>query len=230
MSLEDDDTSNLLEFTPIISNQHVKKAIQNSAIVTVDTFINASLKTLIKQQAAMYSNTDKLTNTFCNQLTNFTSILTHNVNVEQTLRGSSSTSSQEQSLVVKTRHIETRKRHHHEVSSTEDSDDSDGNDMPILKSPKLDSHHSCVQSAAPAHRDNDKVSIPDEEEMNRNLKVLQWESDNNNSHKDGIDDGEDDFKELSQELNKEEGLGEPVLQALANALETVWQNPHPMKK
>ena len=230
MSLEDDDTSNLLEFTPISSNQHVKKAIQNSAIATVDSFINASLKTLIKQQAAMYSNTDKLTNTFCNQLTNFTSILTHNVNVEQTLRGSSSTSSQEQSLVVKTRHIETRKRHHHEVSSTEDSDDSDGNDMPILKSPKLDSHHSCVQSAAPAHRDNDKVSIPDEEEMNRNLKVLQWESDNNNSHKDGIDDGEDDFKELSQELNKEEGLGEPVQQTLSNILQTFWRNLHSYEK
>ena len=134
MSLEDDDTSNLLEFTPIISNQHVKKAIQNSAIVTVDTFINASLKTLIKQQAAMYSNTDKLTNTFCNQLTNFTSILTHNVNVEQTLRGSSSTSSQEQSLVVKTRHKETRNRHHHEVSSSEDSDGSDGSDGKTLRS------------------------------------------------------------------------------------------------
>ena len=30
--------------------------------------------------------------------------------------------------------------------------------------------------------------------MNRNLKVLQWQSDNNNRGKDGIDDGEDDFK------------------------------------
>ena len=57
--------------------------------------------------------------------------------------------------------------------------------------------------------------------MNRNLKVLQWESDNNNSGKDEIDDGEDDFKVLAQELNKEEGLGEPVQQALANILETV---------
>ena len=67
-----------------------------------------------------------------------------------------------------------------------------------------------MQSAAPAHRDNDKVSIPDEEEMNKNLRALQLESHDNNSGKDGIDDGEDDFKELAQELNKEEGLGEPV--------------------
>ena len=55
--------------------------------------------------------------------------------------------------------------------------------------------------------------------MNRNLKALQRESDDNN--KDGIDDGEDKFKELAQELNKEEGLGEPVQQILANILETV---------
>ena len=67
-----------------------------------------------------------------------------------------------------------------------------------------------MQSAAPAHRDNDKVSIPDEEEMNKNLRALQWESHDNDSGKDGIDDGENDFKELAQELNKEEGLGEPV--------------------
>ena len=67
--------------------------------------------------------------------------------------------------------------------------------------------------------------MPDKEEMNRNLKALQWESDDNNSGKDGIDDGEDHFKELAQELNKEEGLGEPVQQTLANILETVWQNP-----
>ena len=57
--------------------------------------------------------------------------------------------------------------------------------------------------------------------MNRNLKALQWESDDNNSGKDGIDDEEDDFKELAQELNKEEGLGESVQQTLANVLETV---------
>ena len=67
--------------------------------------------------------------------------------------------------------------------------------------------------------------MPDKQEMNRNLKALQWESDDNNSGKDGIDDGEDNFKELAQELNKEEGLGEPVQQTLANILETVWQNP-----
>ena len=67
--------------------------------------------------------------------------------------------------------------------------------------------------------------MPDKEEMNRNLKALQWESDDNNSGKDGIDDGEDNFKELAQELNKEEGLGEPVQQTLANILETVSQNP-----
>ena len=68
MSLEDDDTCNLLELTPISSNQHVKKAIQNSAITTVDSSVNVSSKTLIEQQAAMSSNIDKLTNTFCNQL------------------------------------------------------------------------------------------------------------------------------------------------------------------
>ena len=50
-------------------------------------------------------------------------------------------------------------------------------------------------------------------------------SDDSNSGKDGIDDGEDDFKELAQELNKEESLGEPMQQTLANILETVWQNP-----
>ena len=54
-------------------------------------------------------------------------------------------------------------------------------------------------------RDDDKVSIPDEEEINRNLKTLQWESDNNNNGKDEIGDGEDNLIELAQELNKEEG-------------------------
>ena len=66
--------------------------------------------------------------------------------------------------------------------------------------------------------------------MNRNLKVLQWQSDNNNRGKDGIDDEEDDFKELAEELNKEEGLGEPVLQTLENILETVWENPQSYEK
>ena len=178
----------------------------------------------------MSSNIDKLTNTFCDQLTNLNSILTHNVDLNRP-QGSSSSFSQEQSLVVTTRHKKTRKRHHHEVSSLEDSDDSDGNDTPSHKSTKFNSHHSFVQSAAPAHKDDDKVSIPDEEEMNRNLIALQWESDNSNSGKEGIDDGEDeDFKELAQELNKEKGLGEPVQQTFANILETVWQNPQSYEK
>ena len=54
--------------------------------------------------------------------------------------------------------------------------------------------------------------------------------DDNNSNKNGIDDGEDGFKELAQELNKEEGLGEPVQQTLANIIETVWQNPQSYEK
>ena len=199
MSLQDDDTSNLPELTPISSNQHIKKSVQNSAITTVDSSVNISLKTLTEQQATMSSNIDKLANTFCNQLTNLTSILKHNVNVEKTSRGSSLTSSQEQS-VVKTWQKETIRKHHHEVSSSEDSDDSDGNDTPTHKNPRVNSYYSCVQSSAPAHRDDDKVSIWDEEEMNRSLKALQWESDVNNSGKDGIDDAEDDFKELAQEL------------------------------
>ena len=181
-SIEDDNTTNLAELTPISSNQHVKKAIQNFAITTVDSSVSVSLKTLTEQQATMSSNIDKLINTSCNQQSNLTSILTHNVNVEQTSRSISSTSSQEQSLVVKTRHKETRKRHHHEVSILEDSNDSDGNHTPTLKSPNVNSHHSCMQLAALAHRDDDKVSIPDEEEMNRNLRVLQWESNNNNNN------------------------------------------------
>ena len=53
MYLEHDDTSNLPELTPISSNQHVKKVLQNSAITTVDSFVNVSLKILIEQQAAM---------------------------------------------------------------------------------------------------------------------------------------------------------------------------------
>ena len=94
MFLNDNDTSNLRELTPINSKQHV-------TITTVDSSVNVSLKTLIEQQAAMSSNNEKL-----QILTNLTSILKHNVNAEQTSRGSSSTSSQEQSLVLKTRHKE----------------------------------------------------------------------------------------------------------------------------
>ena len=59
-------------------------------------------------------------------------------------------------------------------------------------------------STASANRDDDKVSILDEGEINRNLIALQRESDDNNSGKDGIEDGEDDFKELTQEINKED--------------------------
>ena len=73
MSQEDDDTSNLPELTPISSNQHVKKAIQNSAITTVDSSVTVSLKRLTEQQAAMSLNIDTLTHTFCDQLTNLTS-------------------------------------------------------------------------------------------------------------------------------------------------------------
>ena len=50
MSLEDDDTSNLSELTPISSNQHAKKAVQNSAVTTVDSSVNVSLKTLMSNK------------------------------------------------------------------------------------------------------------------------------------------------------------------------------------
>ena len=147
---------NLPELTPISSNQHVKKIVQDSAITTVDSSGNVSLKTLTEQQVAMFLNIYKLANTFCDQLTNLTAILKHNINVEQTSRGYSSTSSQEQSLVVKIRQKETRKRHHHKVSSVKDSDDSDGTDMPTHKSPRVNSLHGCGQSPGPAHhRDNE---------------------------------------------------------------------------
>ena len=66
--------------------------------------------------------------------------------------------------------------------------------------------------------------------MNSNLKALQWEYDDVNSGKDGIDDGEDDFKQLVQELNKEERLDELIQQTLANILETVWHNPQSYEK
>ena len=57
MSLEDYDTSNLPELSPISSNQHVRNATQNSAITTVDSSVNVSFKTLIEQQATISSNT-----------------------------------------------------------------------------------------------------------------------------------------------------------------------------
>ena len=66
--------------------------------------------------------------------------------------------------------------------------------------------------------------------MNRNLKALQWKSDDDNSGKDGIDYGEGDFKELAQELSKEDGLGEPLQHTLANIYETLWQNPQSYEK
>ena len=62
MSLEGDDASNLIELTPISSNQRVQKAIEKSIITIVDSSVDVSLKTLIKQQAAMPSNIDKFTN------------------------------------------------------------------------------------------------------------------------------------------------------------------------
>ena len=62
MSLEDDNTSNLPEATPIGSNQHIKKAVQNSAVTKAGNSFKVSLNTIIKQQAAMFSNIDDLTN------------------------------------------------------------------------------------------------------------------------------------------------------------------------
>ena len=108
------------------------------------------------------------------------------------------------------------KRYHRKVSSSEDSDD---NYKPTYKSPRVNTPITAVcshQQHQYIARDDDKVSMPVEEEMNRNLKDLQWESDNNNSRKDRTDDGEDDFKELAQELNKEERLAEPEQQTFGN--------------
>ena len=118
MSLEDDDPGNLPELIPISSNQHVKNAIQNSTIITVDSSANVGLKAFIKQKATISSNIYQLINNACDRLTNLISILKQNVNDEQTSRGRSSNSCHEQSLVVKTRHEETRKINHHEVSSS----------------------------------------------------------------------------------------------------------------
>ena len=93
-------------------------------------------------------------------------LIMHNVIVEPSSRGSSSTSYQEQSLVVKTRHKDTRKRHHHQVSSSKGFDFSDVNNTLTHNSLRVNSHHSCVQSsAAPPHRGDDKVSISDEDEI-----------------------------------------------------------------
>lgn len=59
--------------------------------------------------------------------------------------------------------------------------------------------------------------------MNRNLKDLHGDSDDNIDKENGIDD-------LAQELDEEEWLDEPVQQALANLLETFWQNPQSYEK
>ena len=101
------------------------------------------------------------------------------------------------------------------------------NDTLSHKRTSVSSQSSVQSSTAPANRNDNKVTIPDEEQMNRNLKALQGEFNDNNSDKEnGIDDGEDDdFKELAEELNKEEQLGEPMQQSLANILEAIWQNP-----
>ena len=129
---------------------------------------------------------------------NLTTIVKSNINIEQVSRGSSSIASHKQSLVVKTWHL-----------SLEDADDLDNNNTPSHKSLRVNFQHSCVQSStAQAHRDDDKVSIPDEEEMNWNLEALQGKSEDPNSGKDGANDKEDDdSKGLAQEVNKEEGLG-----------------------
>ena len=128
----------------------LKKTIQISTITAVDSCVNVSLETLIEQQTAISLNIDNLTITFYDQLKNLISIINDNVNAEQTSRGSILTSSEEQSLVVKTRHKETRKMHPHEVSSLEDSHDSDENYAPTHKSPRINSHDSCVQSSTAA--------------------------------------------------------------------------------
>ena len=65
--------------------------------------------------------------------------------------------------------------------------------------------------------------------MKRNLKALQWESDENNSGKDRVDDGDDDFKEVAQELSKEEGFGEPVQQIFLKKFGKIPQSYEKMK-
>ena len=96
---------------------------------------------------------------------------------------SSSAISQKQSLVVKTRHKDTRKRHHPQASSSKDSEDSNNNNTPSHRSTSINSQN-CVQSStAPTHRNDDKKVLPDEKKMNRNLKDLQRESSDNSSNK-----------------------------------------------
>ena len=130
----------------------------------------------------MSSNIDKLTKTFYDQLKSLTTIIKHNV--KQKARVSSSAISQKQSLVVKTRHKDTRKRHHPEASSSKNSEDSNNNNYtPSHRRTSVNSQN-CVQSStAPTHRSDDKKVLPDEKKMNWNLKDLQRESSDNSSDK-----------------------------------------------
>ena len=63
----DNDTSNLPEFTPVSSNQRVKKPFRTprTTITTVYNSVNLRLQALIEQQAALSSNAGNITNTFC---------------------------------------------------------------------------------------------------------------------------------------------------------------------
>ena len=81
------------------------------------------------------------------------------------------TTSHEQTLVVSTRYKETRKMCYYEAYSSEDSDysddndyndDSDDNDMPSHERSKINLQNCAHSSTAPAQRDDDKVTIPDE--------------------------------------------------------------------
>ena len=51
---------------------------------------------------------------------------------------------------------------YYEASSSEDSDYSDDNDMPSHERSKINLQNCAHSSTAPAQRDDDKVSIPDE--------------------------------------------------------------------
>ena len=87
-----------------------------------------------------------------------------------------------------------------------------------------------MQSSAPAHRDDDKVTIPDEEDMNRKLKAFNGNLTTTTTTKTTVAKTElriglTWFQELAGELNKEERLGQPVQQTLADILKTAWQNP-----
>ena len=53
------------------------------------------------------------------------------------------------------------------------------NDTLSHKRTSVNSQSSVQSSTAPANRNDNKVTIPDEEQMNRNLKALQGEFDDN---------------------------------------------------